>query len=318
MFSGFNLKLDTESIQQAFELDFNKYKKIGEEHLKSDINRFNSGLKDLINRKTINGSQLQEYCFPNIEAEIFLSHSHKDRDLANALAGWINESFGLKVFVDSNIWEYSGELLNELNSKYSNKRPNGRNRFLYDHESCCKASEHVNTMLSAALHKMIDRVECVILLNTGNSVQVFEDECFDSTYSPWIYSEIMCTQIVRKTPLLCYREYNELMHLDESTCFTYDDANLVVSYIMSLKHLVPIDFGVCIKWLYNYRHNPFEKTYPLDSLYSFTYKNHVEITKKLYHITNPAQIEKIKKYFSEELDESLDILKIMQILCGGK
>ena len=111
MFSGFNLKLDTESIQQAFELDFNKYKKIGEEHLKSDINRFNSGLKDLINRKTINGSQLQEYCFPNIEAEIFLSHSHKDRDLANALAGWINESFGLKVFVDSNIWEYSLSLI---------------------------------------------------------------------------------------------------------------------------------------------------------------------------------------------------------------
>ena len=78
MFSGFNLKLDKESIEQACELDFNKYKKIGEEHLKSDVNRFNTVIKDLIDRKTINGSQIQEYCFPNIEADIFLSHSHKD------------------------------------------------------------------------------------------------------------------------------------------------------------------------------------------------------------------------------------------------
>lgn len=162
MFSGFNLKLDTESIEQACELDFNKYKKIGEEHLKPDVNRFNTVLKDLVDRKTINGSQIQEHCFPNIEADIFLSHSHKDRDLANALAGWINESFGLKVFVDSNVWDYSRELLDEINSRYSNERPNGNNGYLYDHESCCKASEHVNTMLSVALHSMIDKVECVI------------------------------------------------------------------------------------------------------------------------------------------------------------
>lgn len=318
MFSGFNLKLDGRFAAEAFEGDYNKYKKIGEEHLKPDINRFNSRLKDLINRKTINGSQLQEYCFPNVEADIFISHLHKDRDLANALAGWINEKFGLKVFVDSNVWGYSDELLDEINSQYSNKRTNGRNIYLYDHKSCCKASEHVNTMLCVALHKMIDKVECVILLNTDNSVQVFGEECFDSTYSPWIYSEIMCTQIVRKKPLLCYREYNELMHFDESTRLTHDDTNLVVSYLMSLKHLFPIDFGACKKWLYNFKHNSFENSYPLDSLYSFTYERHVEITKKIYRIMNPAQIEKIKKYFSEELDEYLDILKIMQILSGGK
>ena len=161
---------------------------------------------------------------------------------------------------------------------------------------------------------MIDKVECVILLNTDNSVQVFEDECFDSTYSPWIYFEIVCTQIVRKKPLLCYREYNERMHFDESTGLTYDDANLVISYIMSLKYLVPIDFEDCISWLNNYRKSMFKNGYPLDALYSFTYKNHVENTKKLYQIMNPDQIEKIKKYFCGELD----VLKIMQILYGGK
>lgn len=251
VFSGFNLKLDGKFIAEAFGGDFNKYKKPGEEHLKSEIVRLNIEIKDLINLKTINGSQLQEYCFPSIGANIFISHSHKDRDLANALAGWINKSFGLKVFVDSNVWEYSSEILDEINSQYSNMRPNGRNGCLYDHKSCCKASEHVNTMLSVALHKMIDNVECVILLNTDNSVQVFEDKKFDSTYSPWIYSEIMCTQIVRKKPLLCYREYNELMHFNESTGMTHDEANLVVSYIISLKHLMPIGFDHLINWQKN-------------------------------------------------------------------
>lgn len=314
VFSGFNLNMDEIAMTETLGKRFDEYREIGKSHLRPEIERFNDKLSDLIGYDSINGSEIKNYCFPNINADIFLSHSHKDCDLANALAGWIHEIFKLNVFVDSNVWENSGTLLEEINSRYSNKRYG----YLYDHESCCKASEHVNTMLTLALHKMIDSVECVILLNTDNSVQVFGEKCFHSTYSPWIYSEIICTQIVRKKPLLCYRDYNdhELRHFFESAETEHYPANLVISYIMSLRHLVPIDFGNFITWLYKYKHNLNDRYYPLDSLYSFTYKKHVEITKQLYHSMNPSQIDKIKKYFNGVLDDNFDLANIIQMIMG--
>lgn len=318
VFSGFNLNLDEMTMTEILGKRFNEYRKIGKSHLQREIDCFNTKLNDLIRLDSISGRKLEEYCFPNINADIFLSHSHKDRDLANALAGWIHENFKLNVFVDSNVWEYSGTLLEEINSRYSNKRHDGGNGYLYNHEACCKASEHVNTMLTLALHKMIDKVECVILLNTDNSVKVFAEKCFHATYSPWIYSEIMCTQIVRKKPLICYRDYNyELRHFYESTEIKHHSTNLVISYIVSLKHLVPIDFGDFITWLYNYRQNPGESCYPLDSLYSFTYKNHVEITKQLYRSMKPSQIDLIKKYFDGVLDDNFDLANTIQMILEG-
>lgn len=312
MFSGFNLELDANSLAEVCGRDFEKYRTIGEEHLSTEINRFNDEMKRLVNYQTINGSQLQEYCFPNVEADIFLSHSHKDRNLANALAGWIYDTFNLKVFIDSNVWEYSSKLLEKLNSRYSNKRPNGQNGVLYDHKSCCKASEHVNTMLSTALHQMIDKVECVMFLNTDNSVKVISDNQFSSTYSPWIYSEIMCTQIVRKKPLLCYREYNELMHFNESESIANDVTDLVISYNLPLKHLKKIDTGILIRWLYNYKKYD---EYPLDFLYSITHKNDLDITKKLYRLMDRKDINTLKKYFAGEENE---VKKVIDVIKGHK
>ena len=318
MFSGFNLNMDEITMTEFFGKHFDEYREIGENHLYHEISCFNTKLNDLIKLDFINGRVLEEYCFPDIDADIFISHSHKDCDLTNALAGWIHKNFGLNVFVDSNVWKCSSKLLDEINSHYSNRRPFNVDEYLYDYKPCCKASEHVNTMLTLALHKMIDKVECVILLNTDNSIQVFEEKCFHATYPPWIYSEIMCSQIVRKKPLLCYREYNddELRHCYESTEIEHYPANLVISYIMSLKHLVSIDLGDFITWLYNYRHNLNDRYYPLDSLYTFTYKNHIEITKQLYRSMNPGQISKIKKYFEGVLDDNFDLANTIQMIMG--
>lgn len=157
-------------------------------------------LEGYITGDVLNGSKVQDDWFPALDADIFISHSHKDLDLANALAGWIYETFRLKVFIDSNVWGYTSDLLKNINDKYSNKRRDSDGGYLYNYDQCNQASQHVNMMLSVALQKMIDKVECVILLNTNNSVTVFEENenCINSTYSPWIYSEIICTQIVRQ------------------------------------------------------------------------------------------------------------------------
>ena len=199
----------------------------------------------------IDGNKLQNEFFPKIEADIFISHSHADRDLANALAGWLNETFGLKVFIDSNVWGCSDELLEHINSRYSDKHIDVNSGYTtYDHEKCNQASKHVNMMLSVALQQMIDEAECVILLNNDRSINVFEkqEKQFNATYSPWIYLEMVCTQIVRKKPLLLYRNYtsiimesDDLLHLDYSM-------NLKVFYDISLDHLIYLNANKLINW----------------------------------------------------------------------
>ena len=66
----------------------------------------------------------------------------------------------------------------------------------------------MDVMLNMALQKLIDNVEARILLNTDNAITICTDTEMEKTYPPWIYSEIICIQLVRKKPLLVYRNYS--------------------------------------------------------------------------------------------------------------
>lgn len=297
MFTGYNLKLN-ECFFDDKALDFDGYKEIGEKHLNDQIYKYKKDLKQYVNNGIINGSELQNDIFPNIDANIFISHSRKDKDLANALAGWINKEFRLKVFIDSNVWGYSQELLEDINSVYSNKRENDNGGYTYNHQDCNNASQHVNMMLSVALQKMIDTVECVILLNTDNAISIFDEQNkkMNTTYSPWIYSEIVCTQIVRKKPLLYYREYNELFHAQESAVSEYELSALEVSYNISLQHLTDLNKKDLKTWYSSYTNNQYREfdKYPLDALYSFKHPNELERAKEASHYLSCEKLNLLK------------------------
>ncbi|WP_239237043.1 toll/interleukin-1 receptor domain-containing protein [Comamonas aquatica] len=62
-----------------------------------------------------------EKLFPQIDVDIFLSHSHSDQDEVIKLAVKLEE-LGLKVFVDSCYWGYVLELQKKIDSKYSRKK----------------------------------------------------------------------------------------------------------------------------------------------------------------------------------------------------
>ena len=51
----------------------------------------------------------------------FISHSHSDIKEIEALAGYLISVKGLKVFVDSFIWEYFEDLQKKLDDKYNLK-----------------------------------------------------------------------------------------------------------------------------------------------------------------------------------------------------
>lgn len=323
MFSAYDLKIDSDFFDDTFCTlkNYKNYKKIGENHLSSQLAPFKDKIQKLVLSDTMNGSEIQKKCFPEVDADIFISHSHNDKNLANSLAGWLYEEFGLKVFIDSNVWEYSNNLLNKINDKYSNKQINQNGEFLYDYRSCNYASQHVNIMLSTALQKMIDKVECIILLNTDNSISVFDNhkKKLNQTYSPWIYSEILSTQIIRKKPLFYYREYrnDEIRAAFESSSENY--FAFQITYDVSLEHLVKLNGSDLQRWLEKYCLGFVEYyDYPLDALYSFKNPKDLESAKKISTCINEKQRESlqiIKSAIDGDSDAQKKLEKLYSQIC---
>lgn len=139
----------------------------------------------------IDGTMLQEDWFPIInDFDIFISHSHKDKDLAIALAGWLYKEFELNSFIDSCIWGYADDLLRKIDNLHC--RINNK----YDYNLRNYSTSHVHMMLNTALMKMIDKTECLFFLNTPRSIKLSGIET--RTLSPWIYSEIGISQLIEK------------------------------------------------------------------------------------------------------------------------
>ncbi|MBP7496549.1 MAG: hypothetical protein KA792_02660, partial [Bacteroidales bacterium] len=145
------------------------------------------------------GSKLQEAWFPQIEADVFISHSNKDEDkaIAIAIAGWLHKKLGLKPFIDSSIWGNSEDLIQEVCDAFSVK-----NSYSIDNFTCKmitdinKITKSVNMILSNAINKMIDNTECFLLINTANSINAID--LITRTDWPWLYNEITMSEIIRK------------------------------------------------------------------------------------------------------------------------
>lgn len=302
VFTGFDLKIDKSFFETQKSFPYEYYATIGKTHLKVQQIKYKQSIKEFIFNDSIDGTKVQNEWFPLIKADVFISHSHKDQELAEALAGWIYEKFEHKVscFIDANVWGFQDELLQQMNDDLSDKEVYPE-RTIYNYDSCNKVSQHVNAMLSIALQKMIDKTETVLFLNTENSIQITDGNEMSRTYSPWLYTEIVCSQIIRKKPLIVYRDYG-LIHKS-----MYESAemkmNLVtaidISYSVSLQHLISIGYSELSRWEMKYFYSDDEQ-YPLDILYQITIPDVVEETKKIYFSLKQPDISLIKKIWSSE------------------
>ena len=143
----------------------------------------------------IDAESLMKEWFPEIKADILLSHSSRDKSDIHLIVGYFEKELGLKVFVDSLVWGYSGKLLKDLNDEYA-KNHSGN----YDYDPAMWLSSNVNLILNTALNKMVDRTECLLFFNTPNSVSSSEGDKDNGSMSnsPWIYSELSMTDTMRK------------------------------------------------------------------------------------------------------------------------
>jgi hypothetical protein len=233
MYRGFNLKLDWYD---------EKYYQIGLASYKAEQKQVWDKLEDLVlPNGSLDGSKLQDDWFPEIEADIFLSHSHKNEKQAIALAGFLWKELQITTFIDSSVWAFADDLLLAIDKTYCFNE----NTQTYRYEDRNRSTSHVHLMLSAALSKMIDKTECLLFLNTPDSIQT--DGIIDRTISPWIYAEIATSRLIRKKELREHRpltksfsDFGRRQRLDEQ---------LSISHELQLGHLTKIDIATLRKWM---------------------------------------------------------------------
>lgn len=244
MFAGFNVK-----ITDYYWKEIETYYEDGKNLLSNQKKYLENQLKKYIceDGKTLNASLIEEDWFPEVKADVFLSHSHADEKKVVALAGWLYKNFGVTSFIDSYVWGYSNNLLQLMDNNYSLIEKNDRS-ITYNYKKTMITSSHVHMMLAMALAKMIDKTECLFFINTPNSISVeaiIRDE--DATFSPWIYEEIKISQIIEKKEP---KRYNK--SVKENAQFQKND--IQIKYDVDLNHLFELTDADLKKWsLYKYR-----------------------------------------------------------------
>ena len=115
----------------------------------------------------------------------------------------------------------------------------------YSYEKRNYSTSHVHMMLSVALTKMIDNTECLFFLNTPKSIT--PDTIINQTESPWIYSEITTSQLIRKKRL---KEYRHVALTESQSTFSEGDKKIPrFRYGLPVDHLTDIDNIVLTNWV---------------------------------------------------------------------
>lgn len=217
----------------------------------------------------LEANQIINNWFPKIKSDVFISHSHEDEELVLGLAGWLKSRFNLKSFIDSAVWGYSDDLIRTLDDKYC------KNGESYDYGARNRSTSHVHMMLSTALMDMIDQCECIIFVNTPSSFKPIDYlKNQGKTQSPWIYSEIAMTRMLReKSP----EDHRPQISLESATASTKKLKSLNIDYSLDTLHLKKLTVENLNKWFEEYQKIPaamrWATHYPLDSLYKLMQEN---------------------------------------------
>lgn len=252
MYRGYNLEL---SLNQK---SIDNYYHSGKQLFEGDKVIVRQSLSDFIfSENSLDGSKIQATWFPQTNADIFISHSHNDETIAITLAGWLWETFQLKAFIDSCIWGYSDDLLILIDNTYCLQSSGN-----YNYNKRNFSTSHVHMMLSSALSMMLDKTECVFFINTPSSVKPYEG--IQKTESPWIYCEIVMTQLLRVNEPERLKDLNESQWRNASGPTNLEKAQKTfsISHDIDLGHLKYINLENLLTWQKTH-----QRGYSLDTLY---------------------------------------------------
>ncbi|MGL2561484.1 TIR domain protein [Helicobacter pylori] len=104
--------------------------------------------------------------------QVFLSHSHADRNKALEVKDYLENQTKRKVSIDSLFWDYKDDVLNEL----------------AEYDDISKIKDAFTLILRESLQDMIEKCPYFVFLQSNNSVS--NQGLSRITYSAWIYEEL--------------------------------------------------------------------------------------------------------------------------------
>ena len=120
-------------------------------------------------------------------------------------------------------------------------------------------------MLSTALSNMMNKTECIIFLNTSNSINITDEineiQKSEYTFSPWIYYELSMMTLIKSTP-------PRRFILEHSA---YSDINIKYDVSKIFKELTKIDDDTMRIWKNNWNKRLSKSKKALDVLYETIY-----------------------------------------------
>ncbi|NHB16889.1 TIR domain protein [Helicobacter pylori] len=105
--------------------------------------------------------------------QVFLSHSHADKNKALEVKDYLESQTKRKVFIDSLFWDYKDDVLNKLAK----------------HDDISKIEDAFTLILRESLQDVIEKCPYFVFLQSKNSVSLNQD-LLKITYSAWIYEEL--------------------------------------------------------------------------------------------------------------------------------
>lgn len=147
----------------------------------------------------LNHNKIKEAFFspfkPQLKStQVFLSHSHADKNKALKVKDYLESETNHRVFIDSLFWDYKDNVLNKL-AKY---------------DDTSKIKDAFTLILRESLQDMIEKYPYFVFLQSNNSVS--NQGLSRTTYSAWIYEELKIAHSIRESRLTPMTESWQVFH----------------------------------------------------------------------------------------------------------
>ncbi|GAA6912311.1 toll/interleukin-1 receptor domain-containing protein [Helicobacter pylori] len=127
-------------------------------------------------------------------AQVFLSHSHADKNKALKVKDYLESETNHRVFIDSLFWDYKDNVLNKL----------------AEYNDTSKIEDAFTLILRESLQNMIEKYPYFVFLQSNNSVS--NQGLSRTTYSAWIYEELKIAHSIRESRLTPMTESWQVFH----------------------------------------------------------------------------------------------------------
>ena len=188
-------------------------------------------IKSVPGGEKLKADEICNMFYPEAKVSVFISHSSKDKAVAQKLALWLRDNLDLYSFIDSDLWGNIEEVQKILDDEYCDPSPN----YNYKKRNLCTA--HVHMILAYALTRMIDRVDFFIFVKSDGSV--FIENALERTTSSWIFHELVTASLIKTRSSFDVFGESRTVNL----CEAQESAALQISYPIPLDDFEKLDKG---------------------------------------------------------------------------